>query len=136
MALIPGVCSVCSCTEHRACAGGCVWANSSATLCSRCVQVPEVPLVALPHELVPMPDDRPRSVATLPDGQRVTLTWDQGDCVSCIDEHGVEVDLFSVFHSREHAELWLSEQVEDDTIPNSVDAAFERLDLEPFGGAS
>lgn len=32
----PGVCSVCGCTEFDPCPGGCIWANSTATLCSRC----------------------------------------------------------------------------------------------------
>jgi hypothetical protein len=32
-----GTCSVCGCTENDACLGGCIWANASATLCSRCV---------------------------------------------------------------------------------------------------
>lgn len=33
-----GVCQVCGCTELDPCPGGCVWANPSATLCSRCAQ--------------------------------------------------------------------------------------------------
>lgn len=34
--MTPGVCIVCGCTESTPCAGGCIWANSSATLCSSC----------------------------------------------------------------------------------------------------
>lgn len=29
-------CRVCGCTEEEACPGGCIWANSAATLCSQC----------------------------------------------------------------------------------------------------
>lgn len=29
-------CYVCGCTESHACEGGCIWANSEMTLCSRC----------------------------------------------------------------------------------------------------
>ncbi|WP_224365381.1 hypothetical protein [Hyalangium versicolor] len=29
-------CSVCGCTDALPCPGGCIWANASATLCSRC----------------------------------------------------------------------------------------------------
>lgn len=32
-----GVCSMCGCTDHRACKGGCSWADPSHTLCTRCV---------------------------------------------------------------------------------------------------
>jgi hypothetical protein len=31
-----GVCRVCGCTDLRACADGCSWANPEHTLCSRC----------------------------------------------------------------------------------------------------
>ena len=31
-----GTCSVCGCTDARACQGGCFWVNDSHTLCSRC----------------------------------------------------------------------------------------------------
>ncbi len=33
-----GRCSVCGCTEESPCPGGCIWANSNATLCSRCAR--------------------------------------------------------------------------------------------------
>jgi hypothetical protein len=33
----PGVCARCGCSDDDPCPGGCLWANSSATLCSRCV---------------------------------------------------------------------------------------------------
>jgi hypothetical protein len=32
----PGRCSVCGCTEARACIGGCAWTDASRTLCSAC----------------------------------------------------------------------------------------------------
>ncbi len=41
-----GTCSVCGCSEDDPCPGGCIWANGSATLCSRCVDA-EGPLVDL-----------------------------------------------------------------------------------------
>jgi len=31
-----GRCTVCGCTEDRACAGGCSWENAERTLCTRC----------------------------------------------------------------------------------------------------
>jgi hypothetical protein len=34
----PGECRVCGCTEEESCPGGCIWANSEATLCSRCAR--------------------------------------------------------------------------------------------------
>lgn len=43
-----GRCEVCGCTDDNACPGGCIWANSSATLCSRCVQERGPGLVTLP----------------------------------------------------------------------------------------
>jgi hypothetical protein len=43
-----GRCDVCGCTDERSCPGGCIWANSSATLCSRCAQRNGSPLVTLP----------------------------------------------------------------------------------------
>jgi len=33
-----GQCIVCGCTDEQACEGGCIWANVTATLCSRCAQ--------------------------------------------------------------------------------------------------
>lgn len=33
-----GQCIECGCTDERACPGGCIWANVTATLCSRCAQ--------------------------------------------------------------------------------------------------
>jgi hypothetical protein len=33
---IPGICNACGCTEARACARGCSWANAARTLCTRC----------------------------------------------------------------------------------------------------
>lgn len=36
MAFEPGVCSVCGCSEDEPCPDGCIWANATATLCSRC----------------------------------------------------------------------------------------------------
>lgn len=35
--MTPGICRVCGCTDVDACEGGCVWADSTATLCSQCV---------------------------------------------------------------------------------------------------
>jgi hypothetical protein len=32
----PGVCSVCGCSQEYACTGGCAWANSERTRCTRC----------------------------------------------------------------------------------------------------
>ena len=34
-----GRCVVCGCTDARACPGGCAWANSTHTLCSRCASL-------------------------------------------------------------------------------------------------
>ena len=31
-----GVCRVCGCTDHRACNGGCSWADRTHTICTRC----------------------------------------------------------------------------------------------------
>lgn len=31
-----GTCRVCRCTDERACAGGCSWANGERTLCTTC----------------------------------------------------------------------------------------------------
>jgi hypothetical protein len=57
--LTPGECQVCGCTDEHACPGGCVWANASATLCSRCAQqAPELAGVELLEpELVEYDDD-------------------------------------------------------------------------------
>lgn len=33
---VRGICSVCGCTDGRACPGGCEWANEEHTLCTRC----------------------------------------------------------------------------------------------------
>jgi hypothetical protein len=44
-----GLCGSCGCTDARACPGGCVWANASATLCSRCAL--EGPRIVSPDEL-------------------------------------------------------------------------------------
>jgi len=44
----PGECQACGCTDEHACPGGCVWANASATLCSRCArEAPELAGVEL-----------------------------------------------------------------------------------------
>ena len=46
--MISGQCQACGCTDEEACPGGCVWANASATLCSRCArQAPELAGVEL-----------------------------------------------------------------------------------------
>jgi len=34
---VRGVCFECACTQERACAGGCAWANLEQTLCTACV---------------------------------------------------------------------------------------------------
>ncbi len=45
-----GQCLQCGCTDERACPGGCIWANVTATLCSRCAQGREAaPAVAAEH---------------------------------------------------------------------------------------
>lgn len=31
-----GVCSICKCTEAKACPGGCSWVNPQMVICSRC----------------------------------------------------------------------------------------------------
>ena len=52
---------MCGCTDEHACPGGCVWANASATLCSRCAQqAPELAGVELLEpELVEYDDEIP-----------------------------------------------------------------------------
>jgi hypothetical protein len=35
---VDGQCRICGCTELEPCPGGCIWANSDATLCSRCAR--------------------------------------------------------------------------------------------------
>jgi hypothetical protein len=39
IALVPGRCRWCGCTEEFGCSSGCSWANPSATLCSSCVDI-------------------------------------------------------------------------------------------------
>jgi hypothetical protein len=36
VALEPGVCHVCQCTDEEGCPEGCEWADDEHTLCSRC----------------------------------------------------------------------------------------------------
>ena len=35
---VDGQCRVCGCTEFDPCPGGCIWADGTATLCSRCAR--------------------------------------------------------------------------------------------------
>ena len=32
------MCRICGCTQRRACAGGCWWADAAQTVCSRCLE--------------------------------------------------------------------------------------------------
>ena len=63
-----GRCEVCGCTDEQACPGGCIWANASATLCSRCAQ-----------------DDRTPTLVSLPLARKVQLceACEQGDHEHC-----------------------------------------------------
>jgi hypothetical protein len=39
LTLVSGTCRWCGCTQERACAAGCSWANADQTLCSECVEL-------------------------------------------------------------------------------------------------
>jgi len=43
-------CCVCGCTEDRACAGGCAWADTEATICTCCAEVRDGLLDALERQ--------------------------------------------------------------------------------------
>ncbi len=49
--LVPGVCSVCGCTEDEACPGGCYWADDDHTLCSNCLDDGDDDLLIGDHDL-------------------------------------------------------------------------------------
>ena len=34
----PGMCQRCGCTDRYGCGGGCLWANASHTICTRCLE--------------------------------------------------------------------------------------------------
>jgi hypothetical protein len=72
----PGICRVCGCTDDNACEGGCVWANSGATLCSQCIDADGlVERSELPGELIDEPAIGDDFVAELDELDMYTGRW-------------------------------------------------------------